>query len=97
MGIHVKMDVHFRHSPGGMATHSAHATSSRRASSPSGVVCRRGTRRRTARRGVGVCRAGTMEEQAKAFADAERRWEESVRVGFDRRRRRRERRRRCTG
>jgi len=38
-----------------------------------------------------------MEEQAKAFADAERRWEESVRVGFDRRRRRRERRRRFTG
>eukprot|EP00963_Diacronema_lutheri_P003605 scaffold285_cov330-Pavlova_lutheri.AAC.123 len=67
----------FRHSPGGMATHSAHATSSRRASSPSGVVCRRGRRCRTARRGVGVCRAGTMEEQAKAFADAERRWEES--------------------
>lgn len=62
-----------------MATHLAHAMASTRAPLRFRGSRVGGTGRRNGRRGAGVCRAGTMEEQAKEFADAERRWEESVR------------------
>lgn len=62
-----------------MATHLAHVMASTRAPLPPRGNRGRGKGRRNGLRGGGVCRAGTMEEQAKEFADAERRWEESVR------------------